>query len=386
MSAWWLVIPAVVCGWSTAYLWLGAVLVARWRREEIGFAGELPPVTLLRPLKPGVPDLRAKLEELARAMQAGDQLVLGVAVESDEARVGAELQRTFPEREIIVLPCLEGAAVNPKISKLVQMESVCRHDRLILSDSEALIDAAWLAAFRREWSDCGAEVLTTGYRFVSVRSWPQRLDAVPTLTSLWPGLALVRRWGQVDFTLGACTGLRQRDLTEIGGWRALGDFLAEDRELGATLAARGRSIRLATAVTTLDSDPLSWRDWWRHQRRVAVTYRACTPAGFAGMLLTHGSTAAAVLALAPVEGPLRTWCVGGAALTFLLRWLAAHRLAATLEFPIPALALALAFGGVVETLAWVLAWLPGRIWWSARWWRVGRGGKLVATAPDKLIR
>ncbi|MGB8170844.1 MAG: glycosyltransferase [Chthoniobacteraceae bacterium] len=384
MSAGWLAIPVAVCAWSALYQWLGAVLVGRWLKETPAIAETLPPVTLLRPLKPDVPDLRGKLEALARAMRPGDQLVLGAAVGSEEWQECETLQRTFPDREIIAVACREDAAVNPKISKLVQMESECRHGRLILSDSEALIDAAWLDAFRHEWEEHAADALTTGYRFAGAATWPQRLDAVPTLVSLWPGLALVRRWGRVNFTLGACTGLRQRDLTEIGGWRALGDFLAEDRELGAALVAHGRTVRLAAAVTTLDSDPLTWREWWRHQRRVAATYRACAPAGFAGMLLTHGATAAVILAAVPVEKAWRPWCWGGAVGWFVIRWLAARRLATVLSFPIPGLPVAMLVGGMVETMAWMLSWLPVRIWWSARWWRIAGRGKLVA-APARTV-
>ena len=386
MSAWWLAIPVVVCVWSTVYEWLGAVLVAHWQREATSASGPLPPVTLLRPLKSGVRDLRGKLEALARAMRPGDQLVLGAAAGSGELRECERLQREFLDREIISVPCREGAAVNPKISKLVQMECECRHGRLILSDSEAVIDADWLDAFRREWEDHEADALTTGYRFAAAETWPQRLDAAPTLLSLWPGLALVRRWGRVNFTLGACTGLRQRDLTEIGGWRALGDFLAEDRELGAALAAAGRTIRLATIVTTLDSDPLTWREWWRHQCRVAATYRACTPAGFAGMLLTHGATAALALAAAPVGASWRPWCLGGAAFFFLTRWLAARKLARTLNFPIAALPLCILASGLVETGAWASSWLPVRIWWSARWWRLTGRGRLIATPQVADVR
>jgi ceramide glucosyltransferase len=282
------------------------------------------------------------------------------------------------------VPCREGAAVNPKISKLVQMEPACRHGRLILSDSEALIDRAWLEAFRSEWEGHAAEVLTTGYRFTGVASWPQRLDAAPVLLALWPGLALVRRWARVKFTLGACTGLRRDDLAELGGWRVLGDFLAEDRELGAALAARGRTIRLAATVATLEADPLTWRDWWRHQRRVAVTYRVSAPWGFAGMICTHGATAALVLALAPVEAAWRPWAVGGAMGFFLLQGLVARQLSGTAQFPIPALALSALLAGVMETVAWVLSWLPGRVWWSGRWWQVASRGKLTKTPSESI--
>jgi ceramide glucosyltransferase len=379
MSAWLLALPAAICGFSAIYLWAGARLVARWIGERTPAPATLPPVTVLRPVKPGVPYLRGKLEQLARALRPGDQLVLGAAVASAELAECASLAQRFPEREIVAVPCREGAAVNPKISKLVQMESECRHGRLIVTDSEALIDAAWLDAFRAEWDQHEADAITTGFRFAGAHSGPQRLDALAALLSLWPGLAVVRRWGRVDFTLGVCTGLRQRDLTEVGGWRAFGEFLAEDRELGAALTARGCHVRLATIVATLDADPLSWRDCWRHQRRVAATYRVSAPKGYAGMWITHGVTAALALALAAAFYPKwRIACWSWAALCLVLRASAARRLTRLLDFPLRGLEPVMLLAGLVETATWLLGWWPGRIWWSARWWRVGRDGRLRA--------
>jgi len=191
--------------------------------------------------------------------------------------------------------------------------------------------------------------------------------------------------GARRFTLGVCTGLRQRDLTEVGGWRAFGDFLAEDRELGAALAARGCKVRLATLVATLDADPLTWRECWRHQRRVAATYRVSAPAGYAGMWITHGVTAALVLALGAAFVP--DWRIAGgswAVCCLLLRALAAARLARALDFPVRQLALVMLPAGLLESATWLRGWWPGRIWWSARWWRVGRDGRLEPdAAPDE---
>jgi len=377
MTAWLAGMAALICAGGVIYQWLGALVAERWLAEAGATSTEtLPPVTLLRPLKTGVPDLHAKLDQLARALQPGDQLVLGAAHGSDELAQAMALQWAHPERDIVVVPCGEGAAANPKISKLVQMDGECRHGRLILSDSEAVIDAAWLTTLRREWLEHDCAVLTTPYRFVGAKTWPQRLDAAAALLALWPGLAVRRRWGRVDFTLGACTALRRHDLTEVGGWAAFGDFLAEDRELGAALAARGATIRLAATVTTLDCDALGWRDGWRHQCRVATTYRAATTAGFAGMLLTHSSTAAVALALLPVPAAWRPWCVGWALSAVALRWLAARRLARVAGFPVPGLFACGLVAGWVETAAWWRSWFSGWVWWSGRWRWIERGGKL----------
>ena len=338
----------------------------------------LPPVTLLRPLKSGVPALREKLETLAAAMRPGDQLVLGVDEGAEEMGVCAELRAAFSGREICVVSCRAGEALNPKISKLVQMSPHARCDHWVLSDSEAMIDGVWLDAFRREWLASGADALTAGYRFVNLATWPQRLDAAAALLALWPGLAMVRRFGRVNFTLGACTGFRRADVEMAGGWAAFGDFLAEDNRLGAVLAKAGRTIRLSVQVATLDSDPLTWRDYWRHQRRVAVTYHVCSPAGFVGMIFTSGLVASVLLiALAPGGRERAGWYALVAAAIQFVRWIWICDLGKTLRFPIPWLFPVMLAASAVEIACWCAAWCDRRVWWAGRCWRVNRAGRIT---------
>ena len=374
-----LLLIALGCG-SAFYAWLAVWQARAWLAEAAPpetAAPDLPPLTLLRPLKAGVPALREKLDALAVALRPGDQLVLGADDGSVEMGVCSGLREAFPKCEISVVACRTGEALNPKISKLVQMTPHARHGHWILSDSEALLDAAWLDAFCREWLAGGADVLTAGYRFVNPATWPQRLDAAAALCGLWPGLALVRRFGRVDFTLGACTALRRADVEAVGGWAAFGDFLAEDNRLGAALAHAGRTIRLSAQVATLDSDPLTWRDYWRHQRRVAVTYRVCQPAGFAGMILANGLVASALLlALAPSKPEAIFVCLLFAAMIQLARWLWFRALGKALRFPIPWLFPVMLAAGAVEIACWCAAWCDRRVWWAGQRWHVSRAGRL----------
>jgi ceramide glucosyltransferase len=363
---------------------LAAMLLLRaWRRTapaRAAAAAEFPPITLLRPLKAGVPALREKLEAFARAMRPGDQFVLGADEGSDEMNVCAELRAAFPEREIVVVPCQAGAALNPKISKLVQMAPQARHAHWVLSDSEAMIDAAWLSSFREEWAASGAEVLTAGYRFVNLATWPQRLDAAATLLGLWPGLAFLRRTKQIHFTLGACTGFHRSDIEALGGWAAFGEFLAEDNRLGAALAKAGRTIRLSAQVATLDSDPLTWRDYWRHQRRVAVTYRVCNPAGFAGMIAMNGVVATTALALVAALEPKSIPIIRPLLFIVMIQLArcAFFRGAGNvLRFPIPWLFPVMLAADAAELACWCAAWFDRRVWWAGRRWRVSREGRLT---------
>ena len=359
---------------------LAAWYARDWRKEkplgEIADA-DLPPLTLLRPIKAGVPALRQNLVALVWSLRAGDRLVLGVNADSSEAEIADAVRAEFPERDIAVVRCREGAALNPKISKFLQMDAAAPGERLVLSDSEAQIDAQWLDAFRREWAASGADAMTCGYRFTGPASWLQALDAAPVLFSLWPGLFFVRRFGRMNFTLGACTALRRSDLASVGGWVAFADELAEDNRLGAALAKAGRTIRLSQQVATLGSDPMTWRDYWQHQRRVAVTYRICNPAGFAGMIFTHSIWANVLLVMLPPLPPNRRDLVFFACLLIpALRCFCFRDVAKATGFSRSHLLSTMLVSDAIETLCWLLAWISPTVWWAGKRRRISREGKL----------
>ncbi len=332
-------------------------------------AGDLltPPLTLWRALKPGVPDLAGKLDALVRSSRAGDQVLLGADAGSAELAECDALRARWLEREIAVVPCEPGRAANPKIAKFLQMAPHARHDLWLLTDSEAMVDAEFVEGFRREWAACGADVLTAGYRFGGANSAPQSLDAAPALFTLWPGLTLARR---VAFTLGACTGVKARDVRAVGGWEQLAGELAEDHELGALLTQLGCVVALSRHVLTLDSDPLGWHDYFRHQHRVAVTYRAANPAGALGLPILH---AFGVALLAACLEPTLWLCP---VLVYLVRLRCAMWMAKALGFPIRWLPLVLPVSVFVESICWLLAWFTPFAYWAGRWQRVSWRGRL----------
>ncbi len=371
-----LVIPAAV---SVVYFMVADRLLERWVRDRPNVANtgvDLPPVTYFRPLKSGVPDLFDKLSSLAGAMKTGDQLLIGVEACSPEMATAEKVRCAYPDCAISVVSCELAGAQNPKLAKLLQMEAHARHEHWILSDSEVVTDVDLAAAFRREWLHC--DVLTAGYRFSRIANWPQRLDAAAVLLTLWPGLAVLRASGRIRLTLGAWTGFRRDDLQAIGGWGAFADELAEDNRLGQALAAAGRTIRLSASVVTLQCDALTWRDYWQHQRRVAVTYRVANTPGFAGAILAQGVTMSLLLACwRPAE--LWTWLLFATVLA--VRWVTARRAARVLGFSIPLLLPTVFLASLVETGCWALSWGTRFVWWGGIRRRISRRGRLLPVEP-----
>jgi hypothetical protein len=176
--------------------------------------------------------------------------------------------------------------------------------------------------------------------------------------------------GRMDFTLGACTGVKAADVGLIGGWTAVERELAEDHRLGTLLVRAGKTIRLSRHVLTLDSDPPGWMDFLRHQHRVAVTYRAAAPAGALGLPVLHTLAFAAIVPA--FHPPWWKW----SALIFLLRLGIAALVSHDLKFRIPLLAFATVASTLVEGAMWAAAWFSPSVWWAGRWRRVGFRGRL----------
>jgi len=376
--AWLLAVPLA----SVIYDVLSESALRQWMNEPAPEAGgPLEPVSFFRPLKRGVPDLRAKLATLLAASLPEDQFILGVEADSEEEAICEEVRRAHPQRAIAVVRCAGETAANPKIAKLAQMEAVARHPAWLLSDSEVIFPAGFLDGFRGEWQALGGAVLTAGYRFVNLRSWPQRCDALHVLLTLWPGLALVRRYGSVNFTLGACTLLRRDALAAVGGWSAFAGDLGEDQRLGAALRKAGWTIHLSRHVATLDSDAMDWRDYWRHQRRVAVTYRAANPAGFAGMFATYGPVWSLLCFLISPEPMFAVALLA----SVLFRLWRIRRMARALDFAAPGMVICFGIASVVEAFGWALSWFSARVWWSGRRWPVDFRGRLLPKRTPKRL-
>ncbi len=389
----WRFTPVVPVAFSLLYWGITAWLLRRrvlgGSEAPIGFVEELPAATFFRPVKCGVPGLRDKAARLIESARPGDQVVFGVESDEDFAHCQASCDAAPCGIEVAVVACKPSPTPNPKIAKLIQLAPHARHERWIVTDSEALLDAAFMDAFRGEWEASGAAALTAGYRFAGATSWPQRLDHLPALLTLWPGLS-VTEWASrsspdgLGFTLGACTGIKRRDLEAIGNWESLGGYLAEDHRLGGMLAAARKPVRLSRNILTLDADPMgtagasAWGDWMRHQHRVALTYRACNPQGALGMILTQGVPWSLALALLH---PASALCWAEFVAVCVARVATARQNARLLQFPATALGILLA--SFAETAFWLAAWLPLPVRWGRRSLRIGSGGRILSITEKR---
>jgi ceramide glucosyltransferase len=122
--------------------------------------------------------------------------------------------------------------------------------------------------------------------------------------------------GGLHYGMGSTLAVRREALDKIGGLIPLLDHLADDFELGARVSQAGYSVALCPEVVETGIPAYDWRGFVEHQLRWLRTVRDARPAGYAGLLFTHGLPLALVNVLASGLSPLSLWLL---AMSFFLR-------------------------------------------------------------------
>ena len=107
---------------------------------------DTPAVTILKPLHGAEPDLFANLRRFCLQDYPGPvQIVFGVSDRADPAiEVVREIVAAFPGHELKLVINSRRHGSNRKISNLVNMVVEASHDILVISDSDIVVDSAYL--------------------------------------------------------------------------------------------------------------------------------------------------------------------------------------------------------------------------------------------------
>src|SRR5438445_2127459 len=112
-------------------LWTAAAFSQRRQRPSLPVQANLPPVSILKPLKGTDPEIYDSFRSHCLQDYPEYEIIFGVSDLNDSAIESVmELQREFPDRRIqlMVSPKILGA--NVKVSNLAQMVAEARYDYL----------------------------------------------------------------------------------------------------------------------------------------------------------------------------------------------------------------------------------------------------------------
>lgn len=361
--------------------WSGAGLlwwVISWRLVA-GAAKAPPPVcpspgkkslTIFKPLPPlenrGLKMEARGLESFIAQLDGESELLLGVH-EADWPEVMPfirQMEAAHPGARIVVVRRSEADTLsNPKIAWQKLLVPHAGGQLWLWSDADIVAPPGFLGQARAEFETCGAELLTFPYAVRGLPHPPAVLDALFVNAEFYPGVLLLRRFGTVDFGLGAALLFSRESFLRKADWEKLGSSLADDFMLGQIL----QPVRLGSTTMETVADATDWPAALAHYFRWKKTVFWCQPAGFAAQIIIMPLCGWIALVLWHPANP-HAWVglLGMIQADVLFAALICREIGCRLD---AGALLATEAWSVWRILFWIFCWLPGRVKWREKCWR-----------------
>ena len=339
--------------------------------------GSVPAITLLKPLK----GCDEATEDCLRSWLAQDypapiQVLFGVASAQDPVcPVVEKLLQEFSKLDAELVVCGPLAGSNLKVSKLMQLESLAKHDVLVVSDADVRVPPDFLANMVPVLVDPRVGLANCFYRLANPTTLAMQWEAIAINADFWSQVLQSQSLKPLDFALGAVMGTRKGQLQQIGGFAALADCLADDYQLGKRIAGKGFRITLCPVVVECWSEPMNWKAVWKHQLRWARTIRVCQPWPYFFSILSNATLWPLLWLLFSHSTPILVyvaifWLIRIGTVRNLQQLLTGTRTPLRYSLLVP-------IKDLLQAAIWFLAFLGNRIEWRGESMRLRRDGTLV---------
>lgn len=290
-----------------------AVLWRRFRRcVALPEAG--PPATILKPLCGHEPRLYENLRSFFLQDYASYQLVFGVRDAADPAlTVVRRLQQEFPDQDVAIVVDPRVHGINLKVSNLINIMAVARHDLLVLADSDIEVAPSYLRRVVAPLAQPDVGIVTCLYRGRALGGMWSRLGTQFIDEWFLPSVYLAHAFGSTRYAFGATIALRRDALATIGGFEALANIVADDYWLGELTRQQGLRTVLSECEVRTDVTEHRLADLAARELRWMRTIRSVTPLSYAFTFVCFTVPIVALgLALTGLNEP--TLCLAAAAL------------------------------------------------------------------------
>jgi ceramide glucosyltransferase len=339
-----------------------------------------PPISILKPICGLDSDSYTNLASFCQQDYPTYQIIFGVRSAADPAiPTLRQIIRDFPSIDIRLVVDEQTIGTNLKVSNLANVEPYALYDLLLISDSDIKVGPDYLRRIVQPMQQLQTGVVTCLYRS-RVQNPIAALEALSISTDFHANVLVARQLGWLKFAMGSSILIRQTVLREIGGLKAIADYLADDFMMGNRTAKAGHKVVLSDYVVEHTLDTSSWIDLIQHQTRWNRCTRAASLSGYLGLFLGHGITLSLIFVLINQGSPF-SWSVFALTLTarLLMGWVVGIRslndnVAKKLFWLIPVRDL-LSFG------LWSYGLIGDRISWRGKQFLIGKEGKLIALDP-----
>ena len=283
---------------STVYSIMVVAGVLHFRRQRVAADPSFtPPVSLLKPLHGTEPNLAEHLEGFFQQDYPAYEILFCARTLNDAGlQIAREVAARHPGIPSRFLVSGEPPFANAKVASLDRMAQFAQHAILVISDSDVRVGPQYLRAVVAPFADQNVGLVTCPYRGVpspapavgnrhAAALWAQ-LEGVGMSIEMTAGVLVANMLEGMQFALGPTMAVRSACVREMGGFRVLGQYCADDFLLGNLVAAKGH--RVVFSHHAIDHIVLNtgFLASMRHQVRWSKSTRFSRPKGHFGTALT----------------------------------------------------------------------------------------------------
>lgn len=270
---------------SVAYTTFALARVMTLRFEQAPAAGDLPAMSVLKPLDGLEPELEENLRSFCEQVYPHYRVIFCARNAHDPALAVAERLRSSTDAEVVVASGGGAPVYNPKIANLEGAMPHVTGEIIVISDSDMTVRPDYLSAIAAAFADPDVGAVTTLYGARCTRSLPSRLGALFVNDQFAPSVLVATALAPPRYCFGATMAVRARVLAEIGGLAAIGTTIADDYALGELVTRRGDAVALAKTIPLTLVSESTLRDVLAREVRWARTIRTVRPFGYAGTIV-----------------------------------------------------------------------------------------------------
>ncbi|HLZ98708.1 MAG TPA: bacteriohopanetetrol glucosamine biosynthesis glycosyltransferase HpnI [Steroidobacteraceae bacterium] len=333
----------------------------------------MPPATIFKPLCGAEPETYDCLRSFCDQDYPNFQVVFGVADSNDPVVAIVErLKREFPHRDLDLVVDRRQHGSSRKVSNMVNMMPLARHDVFVISDSDVRVGRDYLARVVAPLLDPEVGIVTCPYRGVPRAGLWAMLGSQFINEWFMPSVRVAALGGSRSFAFGSTIAIGRGVLSRIGGFAAIANQLADDYRLGEMTRRLGLRTVLSDVVVETSVVEGSFDALVQHELRWLRTIRAVRPVGYGFSFVTFGVPTAAFGVLLSGGAPAAFAMLAlTAAARLMLHFKIRHRGSATLQF------LLLPLRDVLCLALWSWSFATRSVHWRNEHYRVNRDGSVL---------
>lgn len=176
---------------------------------------------------------------------------------------------------------------NYKVSNLANGFKYCKHDLILIADSDIEVKEDYLSTIVQPLQDEKVGVVTCLYQSFA-DNYIGIIESLGVAYNFMPNVLTARQLDGVNFAFGSTILIRKKVLEEIGNFQRIANSLADDFLLGNLPTKLGYQTVLVNYIVKHQIEKESFNDYLQRQIRWFRCIKVAGFKGYLGMIFTFG--------------------------------------------------------------------------------------------------